>query len=595
MQGHLLVNDPILSRRLAAILVADVVGSSRLVETDETYALTAIHEVIHELLLPTATKHGGRLVKTMGDGALIEFSSSVAAVTCADVVQKAAAERANAEPEDRRVLLRIGINLGDVVAALDGDLYGEGVNIAARLEPLAVPGGIAISGKVYDELHGKFAAPWQDQGNVALKNVTRPVKVWALLGQELGRIDPSKLGRPATRENPSIAVLPFTNMSGDPAQEYFADGIVEDVITALSRIRWFFVIARTSTFTYKGKPVDIRQVGRELGVRFVLEGSVRKSDARIRITCQLIEAATGQHIWANRFDGAVADIFDLQDQVTEGVVSAIEPTIRLAEINRNRARPTEEVGAYDLYLRALPELTSFTATGLVNAGDILQRAVQIDPNYAEAWAAIAECLTRRSSGGLAGDVGEARAQALSAARKAVEADPQNGAVLSTVAWVFALMAGPFGEAREYANQALRLQPSSAQVRLNCGWVFAYDADTDRAVLQFETALRMNPLDPRRYAILTGWSVALFFGKRFEEAARMASRAVELNNTFSPALRWLAASLAHLGRYEEARETVARVLEAQPASSIAISSTSTFAHPWMMDLYLDGLRKAGLPE
>jgi adenylate cyclase len=277
------------TRRLAAILAADVVGSSRLIESDEGYALTAIREVLHDVLVGTAASHGGRLIKTMGDGALLEFASPVTAVTCATLVQSVLAERAASEPEERRVLLRIGVNLGDVVAQTDGDLYGDGVNIATRLESIARPGGIAISGKVHDELQGKLSLVFEDRGEQSLKNVVRPVRVYALGGSAL---DAKAIGKLLPLpDKPSIAVLPFTNMSGDPEQEYFADGLVEEITTALSRIRWLFVIARASSFIYKQSAADVRQVGRELGVRYVLGGSVRKSGRRVRIAAHHIQAS----------------------------------------------------------------------------------------------------------------------------------------------------------------------------------------------------------------------------------------------------------------------------------------------------------------
>ena len=266
-----------------AILAADVVGSSRLMEADEAYALAAIHAALHDGLIATATRHGGRVFKTMGDGALVEFASPVAAVTCAHEVQKTLSERSAAEPEDRQVRLRIGINLGDVVARPDGDLYGDGVNVAARLEPLAAPGGIVVSAKVYDELQGRLALAWQDRGEQTLKNITRPVRVYASGPETASSARPA----PSSQTKPSIAVLPFNNMSDDPEQEYFADGIVEDIITALSRVRWLFVIARNSSFTYKNKSIDARQIGRELGVRYLLEGSIRKAGQRVRISGQL--------------------------------------------------------------------------------------------------------------------------------------------------------------------------------------------------------------------------------------------------------------------------------------------------------------------
>ena len=345
-------------RRLAAILAADVVGSSRLIAEDETYALTAIRTILHDVLIATAAAHGGRLIKTMGDGALLEFASAVSAVTCAAAVQSAVTERAAAEPQHRKVLLRIGVNLGDVVALADGDLYGDGVNVAARLESVADPGGVAISANVHDELLGKLALPFVDLGERSLKNLVRPIRIYALAGSN-PITSTARLSLPLP-DKPSIAVLPFANMSGDPEQDYFADGVVEDMITALSHVRWIFVIARDSSFAYKGQARDIRKIGEELGVRYILEGSIRKSRNQVRITGQLVMAETGRNLWADRFDGELSDIFDLQDRITASVISTIEPQILSAEIDRARVKSTFNLSAYDLYLRAMPHIFAYT-------------------------------------------------------------------------------------------------------------------------------------------------------------------------------------------------------------------------------------------
>ena len=335
-------------RRLVAILAADVVGSSRLIEADEGYALGGIRIALSDVLVAAAARHGGRLIKTLGDGALLEFASPVAAVICAVEVQRELAARGASEPPERRILLRIGINLGDVVAQPDGDLYGDGVNVAARLEGIADPGGIMVSGSVHDHLAGKFQAVFTSKGEASLKNIVRPVRIFALSG--IGA-DPkaTQPRRPALAlpDRSSLAVLPFMNMSGDPEQEYFADGIAEDIIMALSRVNSLFVIARNSSFIYKGRVVDIRQVGRELGVRYVLVGSVRKAGDRVRIAGQLIEAENGRHVWADWFDGDLAKVFELQDQVTASVAVAIEAGVSTAEIARSRAKPTESLDAHD--------------------------------------------------------------------------------------------------------------------------------------------------------------------------------------------------------------------------------------------------------
>src|SRR5579864_8820357 len=348
-------------RRLAAILAADVAGYSRLMGADEEGTVRRLKSVRAELIDPAIARHNGRIVKTTGDGLLVEFASVVDAMRCATQWQSAMAERAAAA--DTGIEWRIGVNLGDIIID-EGDIHGDGVNIAARLEAMAEPGGICISHAVLTQTRGKLDFPVEDLGDQALKNIAQPVHVFRALAEEKKMPEPAALPLP---DKPSIAVLPFANMSGDPEQEYFADGMVEEIITALSRIRWLFVIARNSTFTYKGRAVDVKQVGRELGVRYVFEGSVRKGGNRVRITAQLIEAATGTHLWADRFDGSLEDVFDLQDKVALSVAGVIEPALQAAEIRRSVARPTRDLTAYDLYLRALATIFPITKDRIFEA------------------------------------------------------------------------------------------------------------------------------------------------------------------------------------------------------------------------------------
>jgi len=326
------------TRRLAAILASDVAGYSRLIEGDEEGTLGRLKALRAEIIDPKIAGHEGRIVKTTGDGLLVEFASVVDAVRCAAELQAAIAESNAPLPTDRRIEFRIGINVGDIVVE-DGDIFGDGVNVAARLEGLAEPGGICVSARVREDAAGKLDLAFEDMGEQALKNIARPVRAYRVI-MAAGSTPVHASSNPPLPDKPSIAVLPFANMSGDPEQEYFADGMVEEIITALSRIRWLFVIARNSSFTYKGQATDVKQVGRELGVRYVLEGSVRKASGRVRITAQLIEAETGAHLWADRFDGEIADVFDLQDQVATAVAGVIEPTLQLAEVQRASRRPT---------------------------------------------------------------------------------------------------------------------------------------------------------------------------------------------------------------------------------------------------------------
>ena len=376
-------------RRLAAILAADVAGYSRLMGADEEGTLAALKAIRRELGDPKIAEHRGRIVKTTGDGMLVEFPSVVDAVRCAVEVQQGMAARNTDVPAERRIEFRIGINLGDIISD-DNDIYGDGVNVAARLEALAEPGGICISRVVRDQVRDKLDIAFDDRGEQQVKNIARPVHVYGI-GPQASRLHAGEtpaVPALALPDKPSIAVLPFQNMSGDPEQEYFADGMVEEITTAIARLPWLFVIARNSRLTYKGKAIDVKQVARELGVRYVLEGSVRKGGNRVRITGQLIDAASGNHIWADRFDGALDDVFDLQDQVAASVVGAIEPRLRLSEMERAARKPTENLDAYDLYLRALAQSYRYTEQGLGEAVVLLRQALAIDPSYAPAAAMV---------------------------------------------------------------------------------------------------------------------------------------------------------------------------------------------------------------
>jgi adenylate cyclase len=354
------------TRKLAAILVADVVGYSRLAGADEDWTLARLRALRSDLIDPTISVHHGHVVKRTGDGALVEFRSVVDAVRCAIELQHGMVERNVGVPQDRRIEFRIGIHLGDVVEESDGDLMGDGVNIAVRLEGICEQGGVCVSGAAYDQVLDRVKETFVDLGEKVLRNIARPVRAYIALGRSAALSGPparEQRSRLALPDKPSIAVLPFQNISGDPEQDYFADGMVEDIITGLSRIKWLFVIARNSSFVYKGKAVDIRQVGRELGVRYVLEGSVRKVGARLRVTAQLVEAETGAHLWADKFDGDLIDVFDFQDQITERVVGIVEPNVQKSELDRSRRKPPESLDAYDLYLRALPYVSPISRGG----------------------------------------------------------------------------------------------------------------------------------------------------------------------------------------------------------------------------------------
>jgi adenylate cyclase len=574
------------TRRLAAILAADVVGFSSMMEKDEEGTLRRVKALQREVIEPKVKDRGGRLVKTTGDGFLCEFGSPVEAVRCALEVQDATKPNGGSD-----LLLRMGINLGDIIVEPDGDIYGEGVNVAARLEQLAEPGNIWLSEEIHRHVSGKIDRFFEERGEQQVKNIARPVRVYALAGAGTQQ-HPRPLPLP---DKPSIAVLPFTNMSGDPEQGYFADGIAEDLLTALSRVRWLFVIARNSSFAFKGRSADVKEIGERLGVRYVLEGSTRRSGARVRVTAQLVDALTGAHLWAERYDRDLTDIFELQDDITQHVVSAIEPSIRLAEITRARTKRPEDLTAYDLYLRALPEFHLFSERGFRSAERLLRRALEHDPEYAEAWAALADSLARLVLGGWAEDWDLTAQEACRCAEKAVASDPENGTVLASAAQTLVMMGGRFEEAVGLAARALELHPASATVRTHVGWVYVLVGNHPAALEHFEAARRMSPLDPRGYLILNGIAASHFFARRFDETEQWTARALEKWPSHPVVLRYRAAALSHLGRTEEASKTVSELLRVQPNASITRLRRHAYGKQAMTELLVDGLRVAGLPE
>jgi adenylate cyclase len=499
------------TRRLAAILAADVAGYSRLIGADEGGTLQALKAIRAELIDPTIAAHNGRLVKTTGDGLLVEFGSVVDALHCATEVQAGMAERNATVPDDRRIQFRIGINVGDIVVE-DGDIFGDGVNVAARLEALAEPGGICVSARVQEDTAGKLDLAFEDMGEQTLKNITRPVRAYRIA---TGLVPSTAQGTPALAlpDKPSIAVLPFANMSGDPEQEYFADGMVEEIITALSRIRWLFVIARNSSFTYKGQAIDVKQVGRQLGVRYVLEGSVRKAGGRVRITAQLIEAEGGAHLWAERFDGPLEDVFELQDQIAIRVAGVIEPTLRQAEIERARRKRPESLDAYDLYLRALPFAYTSMPEEADQALECLEQAIKLEPDLAIGHAMIAWSHEQRYLRG--GLFEEEKITALRHARLAIAAGSDDATALAIAGLVIGFL-----DPRDYAtaldafDRALTLSPSSAVALGFSAVTRAWRGESEIAIRQAEQALRLSPFDPMSNIRHMAIAIAHFVACRF---------------------------------------------------------------------------------
>ena len=592
-------------RKLAAILAADVVGYSRLTGSDEDRTLARLRTLRSDLIDPTVAVHNGRIVKRTGDGFLIEFRSVVQAVRCAIEVQNGMVERNAGVPPERRIEFRVGIHLGDVVEESDGDLMGDGVNIAARLEGVAKPGAIYLSEDAYRQVRARLGLAVKDVGPILLKNIAEPVQVYSLEVSVPTLAEPESQAKPAAPESsvrlalpdkPSIAVLPFQNMSGDPEQEYFADGIVEDIITALSRIKWFFVIARNSSFVYKGRAVNVQQVGRELGVRYVLEGSVRKSADRVRITGQLVECATGKHIWADKFDGELLDVFDLQDRVTASVVAAIEPNLRHAEIERARQKPTEQLDAYDCFLRALPPFYSLTQEGVNAALGLLERAMEIDPRFALAKALAARCYAWRNPQGWASDRRAEKAKAETLAREAVELAGDDPSVLWMAGFAFWQLRIDFDDANDLYERALALNPNSAQALALRGWALATSGHTAEAIELLRQASRLSPFDPESFFTMSAMGCAYLMAGDYGEALDWTRRALRERPTFGPALRFHAASLAELGRLDEAREVIARLLRLEPNLTLSVlRDRAPIGDPRLMASFLEALRRAGLPE
>jgi TolB-like protein len=480
------------TRRLAAILAADVAGYSRLIGADEGGTLERLKALRRDLLDPKIAEHRGRLVKTTGDGLLVEFGSVVDALRCAVEVQREMTGRNAGVPLDNRIELRIGINMGDIVVE-DGDIFGDGVNVAARLEALAEPGGTCVSARVQEDAAGKLDLAFEDIGEQALKNIARPVRAYRVVTGARPAMTQASSG-PALPDKPSIAVLPFANLSGDPEQEYFADGMVEEIITALSRIRWLFVIARNSTFTYKGQAVDVKQIGRSLGVRYVLEGSVRKGGGRVRIAAQLIEATTGAHLWADRFDGSMEDVFDLQDKVATSVAGVIEPALEVAEMRRSAARPTTDLTAYDLYLRAYAVVVS-AASQIPDALRHLEQAIERDPHYgpALAWAAIC-CYRLHFDESSTDPVSDSRKGA-DFARRALHVAGDDPGTLANAAYSLAYFGEDIASMMALVDRALALNSSFARGWHIGGVLRVWAGQSEAAIDYLETALRLSPRAP----------------------------------------------------------------------------------------------------
>jgi adenylate cyclase len=526
------------TRKLAAILAADVVGYSRLAGADEDRILARLRALRSDHIDPIIAVYNGRVVKRTGDGALVAFRSVVDAVRCAIETQNGMVERNAGLPPERRIEFRIGIHLGDVVEEADGDLMGDGVNIAARLEGIAEPNGVCLSSAAYEQVRDKLRHEFVDLGEKQLKNIARPLRVYRVTMERSGeKCEPTAPETPVARlalpDKPSIAVLPFQNMSGDPEQEYFADGMVEDIITGLSRIKWLFVIARNSSFAYKGKAIDVREVGRELGVRYVLEGGIRKAGGRVRITVQLIEAESAAHVWADRYDGALTDVFDLQDQITDRVVGIVEPSLQRSEIERSRRKRPENLDAYDLYLRAMLHVAAQMPEDIKTALPLLEEALRLEPNYAAAHAHMAWCYELRFA---RGGLHEAdRIAALRHAHATLTSGTDDATALAVAGFVSCLLGAEHEAALNAIDRALSLNPSCATALYLGAQAQALAAHGEKARTFALRALRLSPFDSLAFEANMALGGAALLEERYDEATACYAKAAQANAKFSTRL------------------------------------------------------------
>lgn len=581
-------------RRLAAIMAADMVGYSRLMEIDEESVIARQRAHRDSLIDPTIARYNGRIVKLMGDGMLIEFPSVVDAVRCAVDIQKAMGEREADVPESERICYRIGINLGDIV--IDGDdILGDGVNVAARLEGIATPGGICISDVVHQSVAGKIDTAFEDLGGQKVKNIERTIRAYRVISADKTTRSGNSSPKISPSEKPSIAVLAFSNMSGDPEQEYFSDGIAEDIITGLSHNKELLVIARNSSFTYKGQQVDLRRVGEELGVRYVLEGSVRRGGDRVRVTGQLIDTSTGGHVWADRYDGKLDDVFELQDNITAQVLSAIGTEITLAEVERARSGRTDNVAAWDLYLRALPQHHQVDRTGNESADRLLMQAIEMDPAFSSANAMLALNYISAAFHAWGVSATAVTAKAEGYAQAAIALDQQNSLGHVALGYLHMFRTQQERSVRSL-RRALELNPNNSMAYGRLANAFAFLGRTEEALDAASQAFRGSPRDPERYIWHTGAMNAHFAAADYENCTTEGEKASALRPSFYGAHFISSAAFALLGRMDQARQSAAAAMTLNPRLSL----TNTAKNPMFereadVARLLDGLKRAGVPE
>jgi adenylate cyclase len=573
-------------RRLAAILAADVAGYSRLMGVDEEGTLAALKAYRRELIDPKIAEHRGRIVKTTGDGALVEFASVVDAARCAMEIQRAMAERNADIPEERRIEFRIGINVGDIIID-EGDIYGDGVNIAARVETLASPGAICLSENAYQQIKGKLALDVSDMGEQQLKNIAQPVRVYGV------RLDGAPMRAAlALSDKPSIAVLPFNNMSGHSEQEFFADGLTEDLITALSHWRSFSVIARNSTFAYKGKSPDVREVARHLGVNYVLEGSVRTSGERIRISAQLIEGESGNHVWAEKYDRKLEDFFDLQDELTQVIAAKVEPEFARAEQKRATQKQHANLASWEWYQRGVAALDTVTKEGNIRARKCFEHAIELDPTGSRAYAGMAYALFRYMFDGLA-EPGEVdNAEIVEFAKRAVALDDADALGHHTLALSLLYISGAHDLSIAEAQRAVELNPNFSQAHVPLGNALSFVGKPKEGICHLELAIRLNPDDIRNHIYLTYLAEAHLNNRDYEQSAACARKALQRKSNYAYSYFVLASALGHLGEIAASGEAVAECLRIQPGYIDIQRKIHRYRDPADRQHIEDGLRKGG---
>jgi adenylate cyclase len=586
-------------RKLAAILAADVAGYSRLMGSDEEGTLARLKAHRKEVIDPKIAEHRGRIFKTTGDGVLIEFPSVVDAVRCAVAVQQQMAERNSAQEQEKRIEFRVGIHVGDIIID-DNDIFGDGVNIAARLEGIAEPGGVCISDDAHRQTRGKTDITFDYMGEHTLKNITEPMRAWQirLTGEAApivrstsSAIQAQDLALP---DKPSIVVLPFDNMSAEPGQEYLADGIVEAITAALSCIRSFFVIARSSAFTYKGRATNARDIGKQLGVAYLLEGSVQKVGSRLRIIVQLIETEGGAHVWSSRFDGAIDEFFDLQDRITEQVAGALQPSIRIAEIERSRRKRPQDLGSYDYTMRAMPHVWSLERAESAKALELLEKALTIDPGYPLALSLAGWCHAQRSVYNWADDIAVSQTMARSLAERAAEMSGDDPIILAILGAVHTFVRN-YGTARVLLERAVTLDPNAAWAWSRLGWLENYVDQPTKAIENFERALRLSPFDPMNFNNYVGIGSAHEVAQEYDMAATFYRRALQERPNASWIYRNLASSLSGAGRTEEARQAYAELMRSYPDLTISKFKQAMVFSPAVLDRMAENLRQLGLPD